>query len=96
MPAYIVVDIHISDPELYQEYIRIAPATIALYNGRYLARGGAAEQLEGDRRPKRIVVLEFPSAQRAKEWWSSPEYAPARAIRERSATAEMLLVEGLN
>ena len=95
MPAYIIVDISISDPVAYARYRELAPPSIAAYGGRYLARGGATETLEGDWRPSRLVVLEFDSMERARDWWSSPEYAPAKALRFQCADADMLLVDGL-
>jgi uncharacterized protein (DUF1330 family) len=72
----------------------LAPPTIAKHKGKYLVRGGTTEALEGDWKPQRFVVLEFPSAQAARSWWSSPEYTKAREIRQRCATARMLLVDG--
>ena len=95
MSAYVVVEVEIHDPVRYQEYIRIAPPSIALYGGRYLVRGGATTTLEGDWSPLRFVVLEFDNAERAKAWWDSPEYAPAKALRQATATTQMLLVEGV-
>lgn len=95
MPAYVVVDIEVTDPEGYKEYVKIAPATVAQYGGRYLARGGYTEVLEGDWQPKRLVILEFPSVDQAKAWLNSPEYAPARALRHRYARSNMVVIEGV-
>lgn len=95
MPAYVIVDIDVSDPVGYEEYKQKCAPTVAHFGGRYIARGGKAETLEGDWAPKRMVLLEFPSVERAKEWWSSSEYAPAAAIRRRTAAARMIVVEGL-
>lgn len=95
MPAYVIVDIEITDPTHYEEYKRLAGRTVTAYDGKYLVRGGAAERLEGDREPHRIVVLEFPTAARAKEWWSSDAYAPAKEMRHRAAHSEMVLVDGV-
>jgi uncharacterized protein (DUF1330 family) len=95
MPAYIIVDITISDPVAYERYRQLAPPSIAAYGGRYLARGGAIEALEGDWSPSRLVVLEFESMDRARAWWRSPEYAPAKALRFQCAEADMLLIQGL-
>ncbi len=95
MPAYVIVDIDVQDRILYEEYKRLAPASIAKYGGKYLARGGATEVLEGDWIPKRFVILEFESVARAREWVNSPEYAPARNLRQQCATAHMILTEGL-
>ena len=95
MPAYVIVQITVRDPVTYERYKELAPPSIAAYGGRYLARGGATETLEGSWRPTRLVILEFPSVERARDWWSSPEYAAAKALRQQSADTEMLLVEGL-
>ncbi|HET9425622.1 MAG TPA: DUF1330 domain-containing protein [Gemmatimonadaceae bacterium] len=92
--AFVVVEITIRDPETYKQYMALAPASIAKYKGRYLVRGGTTEALEGSWNPQRFVILEFPSAQAARDWWSSPEYTEARNIRVRCADARMLLVDG--
>lgn len=94
MSAYVIVEIDIRDPVAYAEYIRLTPPTILAYGGKFIIRGGKVETLEGDWKPNRLVMLEFESVARAKEWWSSPEYAPALAIRQRSATTDMIVVEG--
>jgi uncharacterized protein (DUF1330 family) len=96
MPAYIVVQITVRDPATYDRYRELVSPTIAAFGGRYIARGGSTETLEGTWRPTRLVIVEFPSVERAREWWSSPEYAPAKALRQRSADTEMVLLEGLS
>ncbi len=95
MAAYLIVDVHINDPETYKQYVQLTPASIAAYGGRFIVRGGDAQTLEGDWSPGRVVVLEFETAARAEEWWSSPEYAPAKALRQKSADTAMILVEGV-
>jgi uncharacterized protein (DUF1330 family) len=95
MPAYVVVEITVHDPEAYERYKQLATPSIPAYGGRYLVRGGAVETLEGSWHPPRFVVLEFPSPERARAWWSSPEYAPAKALRQTCAGTEMVLVEGV-
>jgi len=95
MSAYVIVNIEVVDPVRYQEYIQAAPSTIARFGGRYLARGGRAERLEGEWEPKRFVVLEFPNYERAREWWESEHYAGPKSLRQASARASMILVEGL-
>jgi uncharacterized protein (DUF1330 family) len=95
MLAYVVVDIDIHDPVAYEEYKRLAPPAIAAYGGRYLVRGGALGVLEGDWEPRRFVVLEFPTVERARAWWASPEYAAAKALRQSCARTEMIVVAGL-
>ena len=94
MPAYVIVDVQIHDPETYAEYRQLTPAAIAAHGGRFVVRGGATETLEGDWQPGRVVVLEFDSVERARTWWASAEYAPAKALRQKSATTRMILVEG--
>lgn len=94
MAAYVIVDIEVQSHEMYEEYKRMAPESIALYGGRYLIRGGRVEQLEGKWQPKRCVVLEFPSADRARAWWNSDEYAPAKALRQACSETQMVLVDG--
>lgn len=94
MAAYVVVQIGIHDLVRYERYKTLAPPSIAAYGGRYLVRGGPSELLEGEWQPARLVILEFPDAARARAWWSSPEYAPAKAIRQACARTEMLLIEG--
>ena len=95
MPAYVLVDCEVTDPARYENYKKLAPAAIAKYGGRYLARGGATALLEGDWLPNRIVVLEFPDADTARRFYDSPEYRAARAERAGAANMKMLLVDGL-
>lgn len=95
MPAYVVVEIAIHDPVAYDRYKLLAPPSIALYGGRYLTRGGAIETLEGDWLPPRCVILEFPDMDRARAWWSSPEYAEGKALRQSVATSRMILLDGV-
>jgi uncharacterized protein (DUF1330 family) len=95
MPAYIIVDIEITDPAGYEEYKKLAGATVEKYGGKYIVRGGAVEMLEGDWKPKRIVVLEFESVQRAKEWLNCEEYREPRKMRHRTAKTKMIVVESV-
>lgn len=95
MPAYVVVQIAVHDAQTFERYKQLGPPSIAKYGGRYLVRGGATEILEGTWQPPRFVILEFPSVEQARAWWSSPEYAPAKALRQSSAHTMMILTEGL-
>ena len=95
MPVYLIVEISVHDAETYERYKQLAPASIAAFGGRYLARGGRTEVLEGTWAPPRLVILEFPTMEQARAWWASPEYAPAKALRQASASTKMLLLEGL-
>ena len=95
MPGYAIADVEVTDPAAFEEYRARVPATIAAYGGRYLVRGGATEVKEGDWSPRRLIVLEFPSLARAREWYASPEYAPLIALRERSARTRLVFAEGV-
>jgi uncharacterized protein (DUF1330 family) len=95
MPAYVIVDIEVTDPAGYEEYKKLAPPAVKLYGGRYIARGGRNETLEGDWKANRLVILEFETVERAKAWLESPEYAPARALRHKYARTNMVVVEGV-
>ena len=94
MPAIVIADVEITDPAGFEEYRARVPATIAAFGGRYLVRGGATEVKEGDWSPRRLIVLEFPSLARAREWYASPAYAPLIALRERSARTRLVFAEG--
>lgn len=96
MAAYIFVNIQVTDPARYAEYIKTAPESIAKYGGRYLARGGRTEKLEGSIDAHRVVILEFESFERARGWWESEEYRAPKALRESAAIASMILVEGVD
>jgi uncharacterized protein (DUF1330 family) len=95
MTAYLIADIEVTDPAGYEEYKQRVPAIIAAHGGRYLARGGASEVLEGTWQPRRTAIIEFPSLAAIETFWSSPEYQPVRAIRERCAQSNLVVVEGL-
>ena len=95
MAAYVIVEIEIVDPVGYEEYKKQAAATVHKYGGKYIVRGGKTEVLEGDWKPKRIVVLEFPTMDRAKEWLNCEEYREPRKLRHRTAKTHMLVVEGV-
>lgn len=95
MKAYIIVEIKITDPSLYEEYKKLTPASLVPFEGQFLVRGGATEALEGEWSPERIVILEFPSGEQAKAWWTSDNYAQAKSIRQRASYTKMLLVQGV-
>ena len=95
MAALVIADIAIEDPVRYEEYRKLAAPTVVAYGGRYVVRGGKTETLEGAWRPARLVVLEFPTLERAKEWWASEAYRPAKAMRHASAKTDRILVEGV-
>lgn len=95
MSAYVIVDIDVLDPVGYEEYKLLAPATLDPFGGKYIARGGTCETLEGTWQPSRLVILEFETMDKAKEWLNSSEYAPARSLRHKYAQTNMVLVTGL-
>lgn len=95
MAAYVVVDIEVTDPAAFERYRNAVTANIAAFGGRYLARGGATEVLEGSWTPKRVVILEFPDMARLKEWYHSPEYAPLLDLRKASAASNLVVVDGI-
>jgi uncharacterized protein (DUF1330 family) len=95
MTAYVIADVEVLDSVGFEEYRQRVPATITAFGGRYLARGGATEVLEGSWSPKRCVILEFPDMDRFRAWWSSPEYLPLRALRERTTKSHLVVTQGL-
>ena len=95
MAVYVIADIEVVDSAGFEEYRRQVPATIAAHGGRYLARGGATETLEGAWSFKRCVILEFPDMDRFRAWWSSPEYVPLRELRERTTRSNLVVTQGL-
>jgi uncharacterized protein (DUF1330 family) len=94
MKAYVIAQIDVQDPVRYADYVKLTPGTIEPFGGRFIARGGQAEQLEGDIAVNRVVVLEFPSYQQAKAWYESDGYRVAMAIRRSSSKGSLILVEG--
>ena len=95
MAAYVIADVEVTDLAGYDEYRKGVPATIAAHGGRYLARGGAVQVLEGDWIPRRAVILEFPSLERARAWYDSPEYRPLREMRARASNSRLVIIDGV-
>ncbi len=94
MAAYVINDMEVLDAVLLEDYKKLSVPTVAQYGGRFLARGGKVEQLEGDWQPRRLVILEFPSMAQAQAWIDSPEYAGAKLIRQRASRSNLIVVEG--
>lgn len=94
MAAYVLAEIEITNPDGYSEYTVHVPPTIAKYGGRFLVRGGAIEALEGDWPARRRVLIEFPSMDAARSWWSSSEYAGPKMMRRANSRGRLLLMEG--
>lgn len=95
MPAYIVVEVNVHNPTEYEDYKKLTPGSLNNFQGKFIVRGGKTETLEGDWSPKRFVLLEFPTIELAKAWWASEEYAPAKALRQRTSATKMIVVEGV-
>jgi len=92
--GYLIADIEITDPDTFEKYRAGVPATIAAYGGKYLVRGAQGEVLEGSWTPKRLVVLEFESMERAKAWYNSPEYADLKKLRQSASNTNAIFANG--
>ena len=95
MPAYVIVEVDVTDPERYERYKAATPAAIAAGGGRFLVRGGELTVLEGDWQPSRLVVLEFEDLAAAERWYESEAYQAAKKLREGGATMRMVAVQGI-
>jgi uncharacterized protein (DUF1330 family) len=95
MPAYLIVETDITDPEQYEQYKAASPGAIAAAGGRFLVRGGEMAVLEGDWQPKRLVLVEFDDLETAKRFYESQEYRAAMKLREGAANLNMVAVEGV-
>ena len=96
MPAYVIVETEIYDPDQYAQYKEASPDAVHGGGGRFVVRGGELAVLEGDWHPSRLVILEFPGLEAAKAWYSSPKYEQAKALRQGAATLRMVAVQGLD
>ena len=94
MAAYVIAEIEVTDQATYDEYRKQVPATVEKHGGRFIARGGKVEALEGGWAPKRLVLLEFPTMQKALGWYRSAEYAPLIKLRQRASRGKLIAVEG--
>jgi uncharacterized protein (DUF1330 family) len=95
MAAYVIVELRVTDRAVFEEYKKLVPPTLAAFGGKYVARGGRVETLEGGWDPERIVILEFPTLERAKEWWASEAYRLPKQMRQASAATRMVVVESV-
>ena len=95
MPAYVIVQTDITDPERYEEYKAASPTAIAAGGGRFLVRGGELVVLEGDWQPSRLVVLEFEDLAAAKRWYDSEVYQEAKKLRKGAAHLNVVAVQGV-
>jgi uncharacterized protein (DUF1330 family) len=95
MTGYLIVDIDVHDPVAYEEYKGLPPTAVELYGGKYIARGGKTESLEGDWSPSRLVILQFENSDQAKKWLNLEEYREACGMRHKTAKSQMVVIEGL-
>lgn len=95
MAAYFIVDVNVEDPATYAEYSKLVGPTLETYGGKFLARGGATESIEGGWESQRLVILEFENTEQFKRWYHSPEYSAAREIRFKASHARAILLQGL-
>ena len=95
MSAYIIVDVKFNDTKDVERYRAMVPPSLVPFGGRFIVRGGKTQVIEGVWQPNRVVVIEFDNAERAKAWWDSEEYREAKALRQRIADTNMILVEGV-
>lgn len=93
--GYLLAEIEITNPALFEEYRAKVPASIVKYGGRYLVRGGDPRSIEGDRSLRRCVILEFESPARLEEWYHSPDYAPLKELRQKSAKTHAFVLNGI-
>ena len=94
MAAYFIAQLEITDPAGFEEYRKLVAPLVAKYGGKYVVRGGAIEPIEGDWAPKRLVILEFESVERVKQWHDSEDYRPVMEMRHKSAITNAVIVEG--
>ena len=94
MAAYIIARVEVTDWERYREYTKATPEAIARYGGKFVVRGGEIITLEGEPENRRLVVIEFPTLERAKEFYNSPEYTKVKALRAGAAVGQFLAVQG--
>jgi uncharacterized protein (DUF1330 family) len=95
MAAYIIADVEVKDAKAFEAYKQPTAASVARYGGRFVVQSSAPEVLEGQWRPTRFVVLEFPNRESARRWYDSEEYREAKALRLRVAASDMILVDGV-
>jgi uncharacterized protein (DUF1330 family) len=95
MPAYIIARVEVTDWERYREYTTATPEAVTRYGGRFIVRGGRIVTLEGEPENRRLVVIEFPSLERAKEFFNSPEYSKVKRLRAGAAVGQFLAIDGI-
>ena len=96
MPAYVLAEVQVTNPEGYKGYTAVVGESIQKYGGRFLVRGGTAHPLEGDWPERRRVIIEFPSVEAARKWWDSPEYVKPKELRRANSQGRLILLEGIS
>ena len=96
MTAYLLARVEITDWDRYKEYVKATPAAVKKYGGKFIVRGGTVETLEGTEEKRRLVLIEFPSFEKAKEFYSSEEYQQAKKLRAGAASGQFLAIEGVD
>jgi uncharacterized protein (DUF1330 family) len=95
MAAYMIARVKVTDPTRYQKYVESTPPTIAKFGGRFIARAGQTVTFEGPEETRRVVILEFPSMERAKAWYASDDYQTVRQLRIGAAEGDFLAIDGV-
>lgn len=95
MPAYVIARVEVTDWDKYNEYLKAGPGTVAQYGGRFIARNGEKATLEGPEETRRMIILEFPSLAKAKEWYNSKEYQDAKKLRAGASIGSLIAIEGV-
>lgn len=95
MSAYVIANVKITNPERYSQYVQLTPASVLPFGGRFIARGGRAENLEGAIEANRIVILEFDSYEQARDWYESEGYRHAKELRQSASVSSLILVDGV-
>jgi uncharacterized protein (DUF1330 family) len=95
MAAYLICDVTVKNGEQLRNYLSKSETTLAKFGGKFLIQAGAVDVVEGDWNPKVIILVEFPSSEKAREWYHSADYAPALAIKPSAIDRAMIIVQGL-
>lgn len=94
MAPYIIARVNVTDSARYAEYMKITPGVISRFGGKFIARGGETETMEGDKESSRVVLIEFPDLAAARAFYHSEEYKQTKVLREGAATAQFVAIEG--
>ena len=95
MAAYLIADVEVTDPAAMGDYFKLAGESLAPFQWKSILCCGVVEVLEGDWKPKNMVMLEFESMEQAQQWYNSPAFTKAKDILHRAASTNVILVEGV-